>query len=175
MCHLSHSPSPCSYRPAVAEGVHFDSIVRPTTVAPAVAAGLSIPPHLVNVTYAWNCSVDGIVHGAYMMVSGCDDEGWWWWWWWRCRGQTAYLLASTTARLAPQAALVPDDFEKAVLAAVNGAGNNMARAACVGALVGAQVGLSGIPRRFVDGLVDGHALRDAAVAVATAAHGSGAA
>jgi len=35
---------------------------------------------------------------------------------------------------------------------VNGGGQNQARAILTGALVGAQVGLSGIPRRFVEGL-----------------------
>ena len=45
-----------------------------------------------------------------------------------------------------------DDFESAVLHAINGGGQNVARACLTGALVGAQVGLSGIPQRFVDGL-----------------------
>lgn len=45
-----------------------------------------------------------------------------------------------------------DDFESAVLHAVNGGGQNMARAMLTGALVGAQVGLKEIPRRFIDGL-----------------------
>ena len=45
-----------------------------------------------------------------------------------------------------------DNFESAVLHAVNGGGQNMARAMLTGALVGAQVGFSAIPRRFVDGL-----------------------
>jgi ADP-ribosylglycohydrolase len=50
------------------------------------------------------------------------------------------------------AARFPDDFESAVLHAVNGGGQNQARAILTGALAGAQVGLSGIPARFVDGL-----------------------
>lgn len=45
-----------------------------------------------------------------------------------------------------------NDFEQAVLSAVNGGGQNCARAMLTGALVGAQVGLSGIPSRFIDGL-----------------------
>lgn len=45
-----------------------------------------------------------------------------------------------------------DDFEQAVLHAINGGGQNQARAILTGALVGAQVGLSGIPQRFLDGL-----------------------
>jgi triacylglycerol esterase/lipase EstA (alpha/beta hydrolase family) len=63
--------------------------------------------------------------------------------------QPAYYLAARFA----------DDFESAVLHAVNGGGQNLARAMLTGALVGAQVGLSGIPRRFLAGLADGAALR----------------
>lgn len=47
-----------------------------------------------------------------------------------------------------------DDFSAAVLHAVNGGGQNMARAMLTGALVGAQVGLQGIPPRFISGLQD---------------------
>lgn len=50
------------------------------------------------------------------------------------------------------AARFADDFESAVLHAVNGGGQNQARAILTGALVGAQTGLSAIPRRFIDGL-----------------------
>lgn len=46
------------------------------------------------------------------------------------------------------------DFESAVLHAINGGGQNLARAMLTGALVGAQVGLAGIPERFLDGLED---------------------
>ena len=53
------------------------------------------------------------------------------------------------------AARFPGDFESAVLHAINGGGQNMSRACLTGALVGAQVGLSGIPGRFIDGLADG--------------------
>lgn len=52
------------------------------------------------------------------------------------------------------AARFPDDFESAVLHAVNGGGQNQARAMLTGALVGAQTGLAGIPRRLIDGLTD---------------------
>lgn len=51
------------------------------------------------------------------------------------------------------------DFESAVLHAINGGGQNQARAMLTGALVGAQVGLSGIPQRFLDKLEDVNALR----------------
>ncbi|MEQ1666927.1 MAG: ADP-ribosylglycohydrolase family protein [Sulfuriferula sp.] len=60
----------------------------------------------------------------------------------------AYYLASRFA----------DDFESAVLHAINGGGQNMSRAMLTGALVGAQVGLEGIPQRFIDGLDNGEAL-----------------
>ncbi|HEY5893927.1 MAG TPA: ADP-ribosylglycohydrolase family protein [Chthoniobacterales bacterium] len=50
------------------------------------------------------------------------------------------------------AARFHDDFESAVLHAINGGGQNQARAILTGALVGAQVGLDRIPQRFLDGL-----------------------
>lgn len=53
------------------------------------------------------------------------------------------------------AARFPGNFESAVLHAINGGGQNMSRACLAGALVGAQVGLSAIPQRFIDGLRDG--------------------
>jgi ADP-ribosylglycohydrolase len=52
------------------------------------------------------------------------------------------------------AARFHDDFESALLHAVNGGGQNQARAILTGALVGAQSGFSGIPQRFLDGLAD---------------------
>ena len=60
------------------------------------------------------------------------------------------------------AARFHDDFESAVLHAVNGGGQNQARAILTGALAGAQSGLSGIPQRFIDGLEDSEALLDLA-------------
>ena len=50
------------------------------------------------------------------------------------------------------AARFPDNFESAVLHALNGGGQNQARCILTGALVGAQVGLAGIPHRFLNGL-----------------------
>ncbi len=50
------------------------------------------------------------------------------------------------------AARFPDDFASAVLHAVNGGGQNQARAILTGALAGAQTGFAGIPQRFIDGL-----------------------
>ncbi|GAA5483619.1 ADP-ribosylglycohydrolase family protein [Haloferula sargassicola] len=64
------------------------------------------------------------------------------------------------------AARFPDDFENAVLHAINGGGQNMSRACLTGALVGAQTGLSGIPRRFIDGLKDGASLEQGCLRLA---------
>lgn len=50
------------------------------------------------------------------------------------------------------AARFHDDFESAVLHAVNGGGQNQARAILTGALAGAQTGYKGIPQRFIKGL-----------------------
>ena len=47
---------------------------------------------------------------------------------------------------------LPTDFEQAVLAASNSGGQNVVRAALVGALVGAMNGLAAIPQRFLDQL-----------------------
>lgn len=59
-----------------------------------------------------------------------------------------------------------DDFEAALLHAINGGGQNQARAMLTGALVGAQVGLGGIPKRFIDGLENSHQLLELAGALA---------
>jgi ADP-ribosylglycohydrolase len=58
------------------------------------------------------------------------------------------------------------DFEAAVLNAVNSGGENQARAMLTGALVGAQTGLAGIPKRFLDGLDEGEALERLVMEVA---------
>ena len=60
------------------------------------------------------------------------------------------------------AARFHDDFESAVLHAVNGGGQNQVRAILIGALTGAQTGLSGIPQRFIDGLEKSTELRQLA-------------
>ncbi|MGE4579114.1 MAG: ADP-ribosylglycohydrolase family protein [Desulfuromonadales bacterium] len=52
------------------------------------------------------------------------------------------------------AARFSGDFESAILHAVNGGGQNQARAMLTGALVGAQTGYAGIPSRFIDGLTE---------------------
>ena len=67
------------------------------------------------------------------------------------------------------AARFAGDFEGAVLHAINGGGQNLNRASLTGALAGAQVGLSGIPPRFVDGLDGGAELVELARRVAARA------
>jgi len=79
----------------------------------------------------------------------------------QCQLPAAYYLA----------ARFPDDFESAVLHALNGGGNNMSRAMLTGALVGAMVGLSGIPERFVKGLTQGQEIVKLALEVAGQAAG----
>jgi ADP-ribosylglycohydrolase len=84
-----------------------------------------------------------------------------------------YGLACTLGFMLPAAYYLihryPQDFEMAVLSAVNGGGNNMARAALTGALSGAMVGLTGIPQRFVSGLKDSERLLRLAEKVASEA------
>lgn len=58
------------------------------------------------------------------------------------------------------------DFEFPVLHAINGGGNNMARAALTGGLAGAQCGLSGIPERFIYGLNDSEDILELAEKIA---------
>ena len=81
-----------------------------------------------------------------------------------------YGLACTLGFMLPAAYYLihrlPDDFEMAVLSAINGGGNNMARAALTGALSGALVGLEGIPGRFIRGLKDHERLLNLAEKVA---------
>lgn len=69
------------------------------------------------------------------------------------------------------AARFHDDFESALLHAVNGGGQNQARAIMTGALVGAQVGLSRIPQRFLDGLAESDNLCRLAARLAENAEG----
>jgi len=64
------------------------------------------------------------------------------------------------------AARFRDDFKSAVLHAINGGGQNQARAMLTGALAGAQTGLSGIPQYLLDGLDDSLILGKLAVELA---------
>jgi len=73
----------------------------------------------------------------------------------------AYYLASRFA----------DDFESAILHAINGGGQNMSRAFLTGSLVGAQVGLSRIPSRFIEGLENSKELVEFALELGSLAQG----
>jgi ADP-ribosylglycohydrolase len=55
-----------------------------------------------------------------------------------------------------------DNFESAVLHAVNGGGQNQARAILTGTLTGAQTGLKGIPKRFLENLENTDSLQQLA-------------
>jgi hypothetical protein len=59
-----------------------------------------------------------------------------------------------------------NDFDLPVLSALNGGGNNMARASLTGALAGAQVGIRGIPEHFITGLASHQLLLEMAERVA---------
>ena len=112
-----------------------------------------------------------------------------------CQRRTAYETPSNVARAANEGLIQPawkvsivygmscavyyqfpaiyylgtrysDDFELAVLHAVNGGGQNMSRAMLTGALVGAQVGIQGIPQRFIDGLAQSETLLNRAKTLA---------
>lgn len=89
--------------------------------------------------------------------------------WTACR---LFGLACTLGFMLPAAyyfsARFEDDFEKAVLSAINGGGNNMARAGLTGALAGARLGVQGIPERFITGLADHEGLLEMAGRVAEA-------
>jgi len=89
--------------------------------------------------------------------------------WTACR---LFGLACTLGFMLPAAyyfnSRFENDFELPVLSAINGGGNNMARASLTGALAGAQVGLRGIPQRFISGLAENERLLEMATKVADA-------
>lgn len=62
-----------------------------------------------------------------------------------------------------------NNFETAVVTAVNAGGSNVARAGLVGALVGGRVGLSKIPKRLIDGLMDSQKIVSLALKIAAEA------
>lgn len=100
-------------------------------------------------------SPDALLTPSYMAAAAVDPEikiepAW--------KVSIVYGMPCAIYHLLPAvyylAARFHDDFESAVLHAVNGGGQNLSRAMLTGALVGAQTGLSGIPQRFLDGLED---------------------
>jgi len=115
----------------------------------AASASLPYPDGLLFPSHIWTAAQDpGVVIEPAWKVSlvygmPCSIV---------CVLPAAYYLA----------ARFQNSFEQAVLHAVNGGGQNMSRAMLAGALVGAQVGLSGIPQRFIDGLSGGNEAVDLA-------------
>lgn len=114
----------------------FQGEPRAATAALTAPDGLLFPSHVwaaakdpeVRIEPAWKAS---LVYGLPCSIV--------------CQLPAAYYLA----------ARFEDDFASAVLHAVNGGGQNMSRAMLAGTLVGARVGLAGIPERFVAGLGGG--------------------
>lgn len=97
---------------------------------------IRIPPLKVGLVFGMACSIHFLLPAAYYLAVHFEAEP----------GQGR--------------------FEQAVLHAVNSGGNNMARAALTGALVGSIVGLSGIPQRLIDGLTNGRELQALAIKLA---------
>ena len=120
---------------------------RPGDPDPPLAGKFSSPDALLTPHYAAAAALD----------SGISIEPAW-------KVAIVYGMPCAIYHVLPAAyylaARFSGDFESAVLHAINGGGQNMARAMLTGALAGAQVGLSGIPERFVEGLEDGARLAD---------------
>ena len=100
-------------------------------------------------------SPDALLSPGYMAAAACDPDiriepAW--------KVSIVYGMPCAIYHQLPAAyylaARFSDDFESAVLHAVNGGGQNQARAILTGALVGAQTGMAKIPRKFLDGLAD---------------------
>lgn len=98
---------------------------------------------------------DAILQPAWMHAAANDPA---------VKIEPAYAVCSLYGLACPIDFLLPaayylaarfeGEFELPVLHAINGGGNNMARAALTGGLAGAQTGLTGIPDRFLKGLSD---------------------
>jgi ADP-ribosylglycohydrolase len=115
-------------------------------------------------------SPDALLSPSYMAAAAADPEiriepAW--------KVSIVYGMPCAIYHMLPAAyylsARFHDDFESAVLHAINGGGQNQARAILTGALTGAQTGLSGIPQRFLDGLENADKLRELAVKLAVQA------
>jgi ADP-ribosylglycohydrolase len=116
---------------------------RAATASLTAPDGLLLPSHIwraahdpgVRIEPAWKVS---LVYGLPCSII--------------CQLPAAYYLA----------ARFEDDFESAVLHAINGGGQNMSRAMLTGILAGARCGLSGIPARLLSGLADAEEVLDLA-------------
>lgn len=112
-------------------------------------------------------SPDALLTPSYMAVAAADSD---------IRLEPAWKVSIVYGMLCAIYHQIPaayylsarfhNDFESAVLHAINGGGQNQARAILTGALTGAQIGLSGIPRRFIDGLEKATALEKLATDLA---------
>lgn len=98
-------------------------------------------------------SPDGLLSPSYMARAAADEEiviepAW--------KASIVYGMPCAIYHMLPAvyylAARFKDDFEAGVLNALNGGGQNQVRTMLTGALIGAQVGFSNIPARFVEGL-----------------------
>ena len=117
-------------------------------------------------------SPDALLTPSYMARAAADpdtriDPPW--------KVSIVYGMPCAIYHIVPSAyylsALFHDDFKSAVLNAVNGGGQNQARAILTGALTGAQTGLSGIPEYLVHGLEKGDELKTLALKLASQAAG----
>ncbi|MDR3640639.1 MAG: ADP-ribosylglycohydrolase family protein [Humidesulfovibrio sp.] len=133
----------------------FASTPLPTSATLTAPDGLLFPSHIwraahdpeVRIEPAWKAS---LVYGLPCSII--------------CQLPAAYYLA----------ARFEDDFESAVLHAINGGGQNMSRAMLTGILVGARCGISGIPRRFLEGLADAEEVLDLSLQLGRQTEGAGA-
>jgi ADP-ribosylglycohydrolase len=112
-------------------------------------------------------SPDALLSPSYMASAAADPEiriepAW--------KVSVVYGMPCAIYHMLPAAyylsARFHNDFKSAVLHAVNGGGQNQARAILTGALTGAQVGLSGIPQGFIDDLENADQLRTMALELA---------
>src|SRR5690554_684135 len=100
-------------------------------------------------------SPDALLSPSYMAIAASDpniqiEPAW--------KASLVYGMPCAIYHMLPAAyylaARFKDDFENGVLHAINGGGQNQVRAMLTGALIGAQVGLSQIPKRLINGLKD---------------------
>jgi len=98
-------------------------------------------------------SPDGLLSPSYMARAAQDDDiiiepAW--------KAAIVYGMPCAIYHMLPAvyylSARFNDDFENGVLHALNGGGQNQVRTMLTGALIGAQVGFSKIPKRFIEGL-----------------------
>ncbi|MGM0500542.1 MAG: ADP-ribosylglycohydrolase family protein [Bacillota bacterium] len=98
-------------------------------------------------------SPDGLLSPSYMARAAADEDiviepAW--------KAAVVYGMPCAIYHMLPAvyylSARFKDDFEAGVLHALNGGGQNQVRTMLTGALIGAQLGFSEIPKRFIEGL-----------------------